>query len=71
MKKIVKKKLDEMTEDEIEQVATRLCKPLCYKCPFRYKSQQGNRCLIEYGLWKKGIEDNKDKEFEVEIEVEK
>jgi len=65
---IIKKKLDEMTEEEIEQVEARLCKPLCYKCPFLYKSQQGNRCLREYGVWKKGIEDNKDKEFDVEVE---
>ena len=67
-KKVIKKKLDEMTEEEIEQVEARICKPLCYKCPFLYKSQQGNRCLREYGVWKKGIEANKDKEFDVEVE---
>ena len=67
-KKVIKKKLDEMTEEEIEQVEARICKPLCYKCPFLYKSQQGNRCLREYGVWKKGIEANKDKEFDVEGE---
>lgn len=67
MKKIIKKKLDKMTEEEIEQVRKRNCAnyPECYYCPLLYK----NSCIALYFHdWKRRIEDNKDKEFEIEVE---
>ncbi len=73
MKKIVKKKLDEMTEEEIMQVMDRFCDAddsndcVDCDCPFAY----GKKCLASFPFWKKLYEANKDKEFDVEVEDEK
>lgn len=68
--KIIKKKLDEMSKNEIIQVQERFCehKEYCHKCPFSYESTQGHRCLRDYWFWREGVEHNKDKEFDVEVE---
>ena len=68
--KVIKKKIDEMSKDEIIQVQERFCehKEYCHKCPFSYESTQGHRCLRDYWFWKEGVENNKDKEFEIEVE---
>ena len=66
--KVIKKKLDEMTNEEIKQVMDRICDPEdsndCDDCPFDY----GKKCLASFPFWKKLYEDNKDKEFDVEVE---
>ena len=66
-KKIVKKKLDEMTQKEIDKVSARLClNNTCQECPFSDNSDL--KCLDDFLDWKKRYLDNKDKEFDVEVE---
>ena len=66
-KKIVKKKLDEMTQKEIDKVSARLClNNTCQECPFSDNSDL--KCLDDFLDWKKRYLDNKDKEFNVEVE---
>lgn len=68
MKKIIKKKIDEMTEEEIMQVMAGFCfeNYSCKKCPFIDKNN--SKCLDGFLDWKKEYLDNKDREFEVEVE---
>ena len=66
-KKIVKKKLDEMTQKEIDKVSARLClNNTCQECPF--SDNNDFKCLDDFLDWKKRYLDNKDKEFDVEVE---
>lgn len=62
----MKKKLGDMTDEEIEQLKTRYCKhdALCKDCPFRVN----DICLSGFPFWKCLCETYKDKEFEVEVE---
>ena len=67
-KKIVKKKLDDMTQEEIEQVSGRICfENSCQKCPFT--DNNNLECLAGFLDWKKRYLDNKDREFEIEEEA--
>lgn len=68
MKKIVKKKLDEMTEEELMQVMGMFCLEnySCKKCPFTDK--RVSECLDGFLDWKKRYLDNKNREFEIEVE---
>jgi hypothetical protein len=66
-KKIIKKKLDEMTQKEIDKVSARLCfGNTCQECPF--VDNNDLKCLDDFLDWKKRYLDNKDKEFEIEVE---
>lgn len=66
-KKIIKKKLDDMTQEEIEQVSGRICfENTCQKCPFT--DNNNLECLAGFLDWKKRYLDNKDREFEIEVE---
>lgn len=66
-KKIVKKKLGDMTQKEIEQVSGRMCfENTCQKCPFT--NNNNLECLAGFLDWKKRYFDNKDREFDVEVE---
>ena len=66
-KKVIKKKLDEMTQKEIEKVSSRLClDKTCRECPF--SDNNDFKCLDDFLDWKKRYLDNKDKEFDVEVE---
>ena len=67
MKKIVKKKLDEMTEDEINQLYDSYCTDdaICDVCAFRDKDFF--KCFYKFIMWKKLYIRNKDKEFEIEV----
>ena len=67
MKKTIKKKIDEMTEEEVEQVKDRFCKDdvLCADCPLNTTEFP---CLVQFPFWKKMYESYKDKEFDVEVE---
>ena len=69
-KKVIKKRLDEMTQEETLQVKDKLCKggEICAGCPLFDKGAVA--CLVDFPFWKKLYEDNKDKKFEIEIEVE-
>ena len=66
---VVKKKLDEMTEEEIEELRNNFCKKnrTCLYCPLTSE----NGCLGLFAVWKKQYTDNKDKEFEIEIKRQK
>lgn len=68
-KKIVKKKLGEMSDEEIKQVRDKFCKDgfVCHACPFSY-SRLDPECLAWFNTWKERIENTKDKEFDVEVE---
>ena len=67
-KKIIKKKLDEMSDKEIQQVRDKFCNHDddigCNGCHFDY----GSTCLARFNYWKQLVESNKDREFEVEVE---
>ena len=67
-KEVVKKKLDEMTEEEIEKLRDGFCKKngTCIYCPL--SSEDG--CIGLFAAWKKRYTDNKDKEFEIEVKDE-
>ena len=69
-KKVIKKRLDEMTQEETLQVKDKLCKggEICAGCPLF--DEGAVACLVDFPFWKKLYEDNKDKKFEIEIEVE-
>ena len=65
MKKIIKKKLDDMTEDEVKRIEQKYCHSVpCKECPLRV----GIACLSSFPYWKHQYESNKDKEFDVEVE---
>ena len=72
-KKIVKKKLDEMTKQEIIQVRDRICdcRKTCNGCSFAYSDKDNickNMCDINFSWWKERYENLKDREFDVEVE---
>ena len=70
-KKIVKKKLDEMTEDELKKLSETVCHDFnCKCCPLAFYDEYGSRlCLSEYfNSWKKQYLETKDREIEVEVE---
>ena len=69
MKKIIKKKLDEITEEELEQLEDKYCckgTPFCINCPL--SDSLSHACLTHFVFWKDEYERNKDKEFDVEVE---
>lgn len=68
MKKIIKKKLDEMTVNEVKQIEKRYCTTdsLCRVCPLHIKGEVS--CLVQFHYWKQQYETYKDKEFEIEVE---
>ena len=71
-KKVVRKKLDDMTPDELYQLEVKYpCKgsPSCFDCPLN--DSVTHACLIHFAYCKKVYENNKDKEFEIEVEVGK
>lgn len=66
-KKIVKKKLDDMTEQEIIILANTFCHKLtCATCPL--SSQDGYCISNSFITDKEHYLENKDKEFEIEVE---
>ena len=72
-KKTVKKKLDEMTEEELKKLSETVCHDFnCKCCPLAFYDEYDSRlCLSEYfNSWKKQYLETKDREIEVEVEVE-
>ncbi len=67
-KKIVKKKLDEMSDEEIKLVQSKLCKDRknCDGCPF--ETNLIYECALDFSKWKENYFKFKDKEFEIEVE---
>lgn len=66
-KKIIKKKLSDMTGEEIEQVRIRICHFLsCNSCPLY--AEKFDTCLINYASWREHYLEYKDREFEVEVD---
>ena len=65
-KKIIKKKLDEMTKEEVRQLKDKLCvsRGSCRDCPFHNKFY----CYGNFPFWKDRYEECKDKEFKIEVE---
>lgn len=65
---IVKKKLDEMTDEEIKQLRDKLCviNNACDGCPLTTNRAYG--CAADFSYWKNNYFKFKDKEFEVEVE---
>ena len=64
----MKKKLDEMTEEEIKKLENRYCteEQLCCECPLNVKNELA--CLSNFYYWKNIYKNYKDKEFDVEVE---
>ena len=64
----MKKKLDEMTEDEIKKLEKRYCteEQLCCECPLNVKNELA--CLSNFYYWENIYKTYKDKEFDVEVE---
>lgn len=70
-KKIIKKKLDEMTEEELKKLSETVCRDFnCKCCPLAFYDEYGSRlCLSEYfNSWKKQYLETKDREIEIEVE---
>ncbi len=67
-KKIVKKKLGDMTYEEIEQVEAKYCKPetACSDCPLF--ANNNTACIAYYARCKKQFEAYKNRMFEIEVE---
>ena len=72
-KKTIKKKLDDMTDSEIAKVRGRICngRKTCDGCLFAYNKPGlafANICLSSFPTLKERYLNNKDKEFEIEVE---
>ena len=63
----MKKKLDEMTEEEIKKLEKRYCtvQQCCYNCPLNVTNELA--CLSNFYYWKNIYKTYKDKEFEIEV----
>lgn len=68
MKKIVKKKLNEMTGKDLIQLEIKYCGKFknCDNCPLN--DRIGSACITHFLFWKNQYERMKDKEFEIEVE---
>ena len=68
-KKIVRKTLDEMTEEELDRISTEFCNKIsCRECPLWADKTYYGCCAASFHQWRENYFKWKDKEIEFEVE---